>query len=141
MQGIEPSSDWESREYWEGARRGELLIKRCRSCDRAHWYPRAHCPYCHADDPVWEPSSGRGTIYTFTVIRQNNASAFRERIPYTLGLVDLVEGPRVFGTVYGDHATLRVGAPVSVAFDQIGEDTALPVFVLDTDKDGPSDEG
>lgn len=132
MERIEPTPDWESREYWEGARRGELLIKRCRSCTRAHWYPRAHCPHCHADDPVWEPSSGRGTLHTFTVIRQNNASGFRDLVPYALGLVDLTEGVRIFATIHGDHTGLRVGAPVSLDFDEVSENYSLPVFVLDS---------
>lgn len=127
---IEPAIDWESREYWEAATRHELLIKRCGTCGRAHWYPRTHCPYCQADSTTWERSSGRGTVYTFTVIRQNSSSAFRDWVPYTVGLVELEEGPRVFALLRGDEETMCVGASVTVDFEEIGH-RIFPVFVLE----------
>lgn len=125
---IEPEADWESRPYWEGAARGELMIKRCRACQRAHWYPRAQCPHCQADAVDWEVACGRGTVYSHTTIHQNNGRTFRDWVPYRLGLVDLEEGPRVFAFLRGAADGLGVGAPVTVGFETVGA-TALPVFL------------
>lgn len=125
---IEPEADWESGPYWEAAARGVLLIKRCRACGRAHWYPRAHCPHCQADEVEWEAASGRGTVYSHTTVHQNSGRAFRDWVPYRIGLVELEEGPRVFAFLRGPDAALGVGAPVTVGFESVGS-TALPVFL------------
>lgn len=126
-----PRPDADSAPYWDAATRGELLVRRCRACHKAHWYPRSHCPYCHADDPVWEATQGTGTIHSYTIVEQNGSRAFRELVPYVIGMVDLVEGPRWFGLLRGDPAVMEVGRPVVVAFDQVG-DLALPVFEVTT---------
>ncbi|WP_028984430.1 Zn-ribbon domain-containing OB-fold protein [Sporichthya polymorpha] len=123
-----PAVDAESREFWEAAARGEFAYKRCVSCGRAHWYPRPHCPYCHADGTTWESTAGGGTVYTFTVIRQNSSSAFRDWVPYAMGMVDLDGGPRVFARFVGDISGLAVGSRVEVSHERVG-DVDVPVFV------------
>lgn len=122
-----PAVDAESREFWAAASRGAFAYKRCGACGRAHWYPRSHCPFCHADGTEWEESSGVGTVYTFTVIRQNSSSAFRDWVPYAIGMVDLDGGPRVFARFKGDIDGLSVGSRVAVSSDRVGE-VDLPVF-------------
>jgi hypothetical protein len=124
-----PAIDADSRDYWDGAAQGQLLIRRCQACQRAHWYPRPHCPYCQADGTVWERSKGGGAIYTYTVIRQNSSSAFRDWVPYAIGLVDLDEGARVFARITGDIDAIQVGARVSVSFQDL-DDVVLPAFVV-----------
>ncbi len=47
----------------------------------------------------WIEASGRGTVYSFTVIRQNYSRPFRDWIPYVVALVDLEEGPRVMTNI------------------------------------------
>ncbi|MEY3708123.1 MAG: hypothetical protein RL585_2680 [Pseudomonadota bacterium] len=32
--------------FWEAAKAGRFLIKRCKDCAKAHWFPRALCPFC-----------------------------------------------------------------------------------------------
>ena len=55
-----------------------------------------------AGGPVeWVEASGRGTVYSFTVIRQNYSRPFRDWIPYVVALVDLEEGPRVMTNIVG----------------------------------------
>lgn len=122
-----PIVDEESREFWDGLARGELRIGRCRACHKAHWYPRRHCPYCYADGAIWEKSAGHGVLYSFTVIRQNSSSAFRNKVPYAVGLIDLDEGARVFGRIIGDFDIIRVGC--KTVFDiEVPDDWAMPAF-------------
>lgn len=127
-----PAVDGESRPYWEAAARGELAVRRCVECQRAHWYPRPHCPYCYADGTVWETCAGAGTVYTYTIVRQNSASSFRDWVPYAFGLVEMDGGPRVFGRIIGQIEELRVGSSVVVGFDTVG-DMDLPVFAVGSD--------
>ena len=55
-----PAVTLETQAFWEAAKEGRFLIKRCRGCGEAFWYPRAICPLCHSSDTVWEESAGTG---------------------------------------------------------------------------------
>lgn len=124
-----PRVDEESKGYWEAAARHELYVQRCRACGRVRHYPRALCPACLAGDPEWVLSSGRGTVYTYTVTYQNLAPGFRERVPYVLAYVDLDEGVRVLTHIVGcPPDAVRVGLPVEVTFDDLSAELALPAF-------------
>lgn len=126
---LQPQIDDTSAPYWQAAAEGTLVIKNCPACGRAHWYPRDHCPYCKHSSTEWITASGRGHIYSFTVVQQNASSAFRDQIPYAIGLVTLVEGARVFAYLRSPVDRLQVGAAVAVDFEQAGE-AWLPVFAL-----------
>jgi len=117
-----------SAPFWEGCARGELLIQRCPACGHRQFYPRAMCTACAAT-PEWETASGRGTVHTFTVIRQNHAKPFRDLLPYAVAVVELDEGPRMMGNVVGCPIDdVAVGMPVEVHFDAAGDDLAIPYW-------------
>ena len=74
-----PVPDPETAPYWEGANEGRLLVQRCTRHGHHQLYPRPHCVVCRG--PVeWRDASGRATVYSFTVIRQNMARPFRDLI-------------------------------------------------------------
>src|SRR2546423_12240668 len=128
-----PQSDLETRPYWDAAREGKLLIKQCRSCGRSFFYPRSYCPTCWSEDTTWVEATGRGTVYTFTVIHQNDLPPFNERVPYVVAIVELEEGVRMTSNIE-DVAPedVRCDLPVRVSFreEQRDDDTvSLPVFV------------
>lgn len=133
---LEPQADDTSAPYWRAAAEGRLLIKSCLGCGRTHWYPRQHCPHCQYSETEWLTASGRGYIYSFTVVEQNRSSAFRDQVPYAIGLVTLDEGARVFGYLRSPLEQLAVGAAVTVDFEQAG-DASLPVFTLAEDGAAP----
>jgi uncharacterized OB-fold protein len=114
----QPGTDTLSEVFWDACRRGELLIQRCPACGHRQFYPRLLCTACGAT-PEWETTAGRGTVYTFTVIRQNYAKPFRELLPYVVAMVELDEGPRIMGNVTGCEVDdMTVGLPVEVWFDE-----------------------
>ena len=69
--------DWETRAYWEGCGRHELVLQRCRDCGLVQHRPRAICAHCLSGSIDHFVASGRGTVHTFTVIHQNQMRAFR----------------------------------------------------------------
>jgi uncharacterized OB-fold protein len=80
---------------------------------------------------AWVEVSGRGTVYSYTVIRQNFSRSFKHLIPYVVALVDLAEGPRLMTNVVGcDPRDVRIGAPVQVRFEPVSDEVALPLFEL-----------
>ena len=128
-----PVPDLETAPYWEGTREGKLLIMECRSCGRAFFYPRNHCPRCWSTDTAWREASGRGTVYTFTVVYQNDLPPFRDRLPYVVAIVELDEGVRMTSNIEGiAPEDVQCGMPVQVAFrdEQRREDeiVSIPVF-------------
>jgi uncharacterized OB-fold protein len=124
-----PRVDEESRGWFEGLARRELWIQRCGACGALRFPPRALCPACLGGDVAWVRASGRGTVYTFTVTRQNHAPGFREEVPYVLAVVELAEGIRMMTNVVGcAPETVRVGMTVEVVFDEAAPGVVLPKF-------------
>ncbi len=118
----------ETKEYWDGAGRDELLVRRCRSCGAYHFYPRDFCPSCFSFDVGWVKASGRGTIYSFTVCHRG-APGFEDDVPYNLVLVELEEGVRMMSNVIGcANEDLTIGMPVEVVFEDAGGNVTLPKF-------------
>ncbi|MFO1538721.1 MAG: Zn-ribbon domain-containing OB-fold protein [Actinomycetota bacterium] len=123
-----PQIDNVNAEYWQAAREGRLLVQQCPACGHRQWYPRALCTECGAE-PEWLETAGRGTVHTFTIIRQQGIPAFKAELPYAVVMVDLEEGPRVFGAMPGvDVARVAIGLPVEVYFVAAADDTGVPYW-------------
>ena len=124
-----PTPDNTTRPFWDAAREGRFLVKRCRACERAHYYPRPFCPHCWSDDVDWEEASGRASLYTWSVVHQNDLSPWPDRVPYVAAVVELEEGPRAMTNIVEcDFESLRVGQPLRVDFRATSDDVTLPVF-------------
>lgn len=124
-----PRIDEENRWFFEAAARHELVLERCGACGELRYYPRAVCPACSSSEVEYVRTSGRGTVYTFTVTWQNQAPGFREQLPYVMAYVELDEGPRILTNVIGAKPEdIRVGMPVMVDFEDVNEEVALVRF-------------
>lgn len=116
-------------DYWRAAAKGSLCVPSCSDCDRCFWHPRPRCPYCGSDNVRWKASAGKGTIYTYTVVRQSADPYFKARLPYVVAMVELDEGPRIMTNIVEcDVESVRIGNRVSVVFDAISPDMAIPEF-------------
>jgi uncharacterized OB-fold protein len=124
-----PVIEDETRPYWEATRDRRLLIRRCRACGAAHFYPRPFCPGCWSDDVVWEEASGRATLYTHSTVYRNDLPPFGERVPYVAAVVDLEEGPRMMTELTGiEPADAQIGMPLEVEYRNLTDEVAVPVF-------------
>ena len=123
-----PRRNVETDPFWDGCTAGRLVLPRCDRCDELIWYPRRFCPFCAGTDVSWAEVSGRGTVYSYTIIRRGSG-AFRHAGPYVLAYVELDEGPRMLTNVVGaDPESVHVGQPVHVVFDDTGDGEAIPRF-------------
>jgi uncharacterized protein len=114
--------------FWEGCSRNELLLQQCSACGTFRHPPSAVCPNCLSTQHVWVPASGRGTVYTFAVVRQALAKAWESKVPYTVAVIELEEGPRFLTELVGiDPDAVKIGLPVEVSFTQ-RDDVTLPLF-------------
>ncbi|HUC36880.1 MAG TPA: Zn-ribbon domain-containing OB-fold protein [Acidimicrobiales bacterium] len=123
-----PVPDPDSERYWAAAKEGRLLVQRCEICGARQLYPRDRCLVCRG--PVeWMEASGRGTVHSFTVIRQNHSRPFRDQIPYVVALVDLEEGPRVMTNVVGcEPEEVHIDMPVRATFETVSETAGIALF-------------
>jgi len=125
-----PDFDWESRAYWEGAGRGELVLQRCRDCQTVQHRPRGLCVTCLSDGIEHFVASGRGRVHTFSIVRQNQMPAFREAVPYVVAYVELEEGPRLLTNVVGcDPESVSIDMAVKVDPVPTGHELGVPRFV------------
>lgn len=121
-----------SEPFWEGAKNGELKFQRCDDCNEVVFYPRPHCTKCGGTNLTWNTSTGEGTVYTFSVVRQNRNPAFSDLGAYAVAYVDVDEGFRMLTNIVGvDDPTqdVAIGQRVRVEFEpQDSGDYPIPVF-------------
>ena len=122
----------DTRAFWLATKNHELTYQVCNWCGGLVFYPRSHCTHCLSAELTVKTSQGAGAIYTFTVIRQHGDPFFRQQLPYVVALVDLDEGFRIFAEVATDTETVRVGARVSLDWED-HDQVAIPIFRVVTD--------
>ena len=117
-----PAINPENQPFFEGAREGKLLLKRCAACGEFHYYPRAMCPFCASERTEWVEATGRGVIYSFSVMR-------RVPQPYAIAYVTLDEGVTMLTNLVDcDLDQLRIGAAVRVIMKPAEDGEMIPMF-------------
>jgi len=108
--------------FQDAAAQGRFVIPQCGGCGRFHWYPRVLCPFCFGDNVAWQAATGRGTVYTYTVMR-------RAKPVYAIAYVKLQEGPVMMTNIVGcDFDAIRIGMEVSVLFQPAENGPLVPMF-------------
>lgn len=123
----EPSS-W-TREFWEAAREEKLKIQKCRKCGNYIFYPKLECAFCYADELAWVEVSGKGSVYSYTIVLNNAPSAFLEDMPYVVAIIRLEEGVQMLSNIVGcEPEEVYCEMPVEVTFEKLNEEFTLPKF-------------
>ena len=125
----EPTRAPEAEPFWRGCQERQLVLPWCTACERFHFYPRPFCPSCDSTAIEWRAVSGKGTVYTFAVVRQPIEEAFVSLVPYVLVIVELAEGVRLLSRLTGvDPDEVHCGMEVRVRFEDASERRTLPLF-------------
>jgi uncharacterized OB-fold protein/acyl dehydratase len=122
-----PAISDDTRFFWEGVERGELLIQRCAACGELRHPPRPMCPRCRSLDWDAVRASGRGTVHSYVVPHHPRLPAFPDR--YVVALVDLEEGTRLVTNLI-DIAPeeVSIGMPVELQCTKVDDGLVLPLF-------------
>ncbi len=126
-----PHAEGPSKTYWDGTRKGRLMLQRCASCGTVRHYPQVVCAQCYSDDADWVEACGLGRVYSWTVAHHAFHPGFVGDVPYTLVTVDLDEGVRALGLLDGvGPEELEIGVLVKATFptaeDGFGRLTFIP---------------
>jgi len=115
--------------FWSAAAEGVLLVPTCGACGTAFWHPRPRCPHCGSDRVDWIKASGRGTIHTFTVVRQSGDPYFRTKLPYAVAMIELDEGIRMMSNIVQTPIdSLAIGMRVEAVFEPAAAGVGIPLF-------------
>jgi uncharacterized OB-fold protein len=117
-----PIPTGETRAFWEAAKEGRFVTRRCNDCGQFHWYPRTFCPFCFSAATEWQQLSGKGIIYSYSVMR-------RAPEQYAVAFVTLEEGPTMLTNLVDcDFDRLAIGQAVQVVFRSAEDGTPVPMF-------------
>jgi uncharacterized OB-fold protein len=127
--GFLPVSTPETAPFWNACNEGVFLLQRCRDCGKTQYHYRALCCHCWSDRVDDLPSTGRGTVWTYSVVYRNNTPGYSEKVPYVVGLVELEGGVKVFGNILvGAPEDVSIGTPVQVTFAKADTGQMIPLF-------------
>jgi uncharacterized OB-fold protein len=117
-----PPVNPESKPFFDAAREGKLLLGKCSACNALHYYPRAVCPFCSDEKIQWVEAKGKGTLYSYSVMR-------RVAEPYAIAYVTLEEGVTMLTNMVDcDLDRLRIGDPVRLVFKAAEGGEMIPMF-------------
>ena len=118
-----------TKEFYGWCKRGELRFQRCTSCRAWRHVPRELCARCGSAAWAWERSSGRGRVFTWTLVARAMHPAFQDDVPYAAVVVELEEGVRLLSRVIDcPPEELEIDLSVAVRFQDVTAEVTLPVF-------------
>jgi len=106
-----------------------LHFQRCDDCQTFRHVPREMCAECGSWNWSWQPSSGRGKVFTWTIVERPMHPSFAQACPYAPVVVEMEEGVRLLSEVTGvAPADLEIDMEVEVHYDDVTDEVALPKF-------------
>lgn len=124
-----PLANSDTKPFWDGCAEGKILLQRCAKCGAYRHPPSPACANCLSEDCAWVASTGRGTVYTFTVVREMRARGWDKMVSYVLAVIELEEGPRMLtNLIEVAPEAVTIGMPVVATFAELDGTTKLPLF-------------
>jgi uncharacterized OB-fold protein len=118
-----------SKPFWDGCKRHELVIQKCKDCQEHIFYPKLFCPHCLSPNLEWTKASGKGKIYSYTIVYSYAPTEFAEDTPYVVAVIDLQEGVRMMSNVVEcPPEEVKCDMKVEVVFDDVTNEITLPKF-------------
>jgi uncharacterized OB-fold protein len=118
-----------SKDFYEWCKKQELRFQRCSDCGAWRHVPREMCAECGSWRWEWSRSSGRGSLFTWTVVVRAMHPAFESDVPLAPAVIEMEEGVRILSQVVDCQPDeLEIGMPVEVVFDDVTAEITLPKF-------------
>ncbi len=132
-QRVLPVRDALNRHYWDGAQQEKLVLLACNHCHAFVHPPRPFCTSCGRTELAPTEVSGRGTLYSWSVMYSGGNPGFDDRLPFAVLIVELDEQERLLtvgNLVDASPEDLEIGAAVEVCFEKVDDDVTLPQWRL-----------
>jgi uncharacterized OB-fold protein len=125
----QPLADATTLPWWEAAAEHRLVVLRCTGCGHCRLPPAPVCPECRATESDWKELTGRGEVYTYTIVHRPIAA--EQRLPYVIAVIALEDagGVRMISNLVGiAPEAISIGMPVEVVWEDMSAELALPRF-------------
>lgn len=117
----------DSAVFWDAASERRLVAQRCADCQTLRHPPRPMCGHCQSLSIEVAALSGKGTLYSYSILHHPQNPAFD--YPVLAALVNLDEGVRlVSNLIRVEPADVRIGMRLQVEFVPTAGDQLVPVF-------------
>jgi uncharacterized OB-fold protein len=124
-----PRLDDANAPFWKAAKAHMLTLQKCEDCGTLRFPATRHCASCGGAKSDWAQVSGRGTVESWCRFHQVYFEGFADEVPYTVIVVRLEEGPRLFSNlVDGPQNEIEIGLPVEACFDDVTPEVTLVKF-------------
>ena len=126
-----PAVNRETLGWWQAAAEHRLVVQRCADCGRTRLPPGPLCPSCRSLNRTWQEVSGRGMVYTYTIVHRTYVPSLADRLPYVVVVVELEGGggARLTSNLVDAAPNLvRVGMVVGVVWEDLGPGLGVPRF-------------
>jgi hypothetical protein len=117
--------------FWAGAKDGKLVMQTCDKCGYVRWPPGPLCTECLSEDFTWKEIAPTGTLWSYAVYHRAMNPRFKDDIPYTVVLVELDDGPRMYGRLVPNTADIEPGTRMRAVFQDIGPDVKFVTWEID----------
>jgi uncharacterized OB-fold protein len=124
-----PLADAITLPWWQAAAEHRLVVQRCTACGHTRLPPAPVCSECRSAEMDWQQISGRGEVYTYTIVHRPIAAG--QPLPFAIAVIALDEagGVRMLSNLIDvDPAEIRIGMPVEVVWEDMSADLAIPRF-------------
>lgn len=112
----------DTQPFWDGIKRGELILPRCNSCGRLHHYPKPFCAACSSRDLAWVKCTGRGKVHSYVIQHGQHGpgAGLRSNPVEIIAVVEIDEGPRMLASLAGvTPDSVRLDMPVEIVFEDV----------------------
>jgi uncharacterized OB-fold protein len=122
-----------TKPFWDATTRHVLVAAQCPDCGSFRMPPTPFCPCCQSQRISWTHLSGRGEVYSYTIVERAIMPGMGDHLPYVPAVITLegAGGVRLISNVVDvDVTDVRVGMAVRVVWDDVADGAvAVPRFV------------
>lgn len=124
-----PMADGITLPWWQAASEHRLVVQCCAECGHTRLPPAPVCSECRSEEAGWQEVSGRGEVYTYTIVHRPIAA--EQTIPYVIAVIALEDsgGVRMISNlVEMEPESVVIGLPVELVWEDMSDDLAIPRF-------------
>jgi uncharacterized protein len=120
-----------TRPFWTAAKNRKLVMQKCGRCGALNFFPKPWCIDCGQLELEWVEVKPQGSVYSHTTAYtvMMNYPGWKAELPITLCIVELDDGPRMYGQLTGcAPENVRVGMRIEAHFADINDGAGIPRF-------------
>ncbi len=125
----QPMANATTLPWWEAAAEHRLVAQRCTACGHTQLPPAPICSKCRGDDQQWQELSGRGEVYSYTIVHRPMAAD--QALPFVIAVIALADsgGLRMISNLVDvDPDAVAIGMAVELVWEDMSADLAVPRF-------------